>query len=99
MTVFVNSRYRFRDMVLVQDETLTKHAVHKIRKTTDTGPKGYRMYTCSSGDTFESLAWRFYGDGDKWYVLADANPEIFFPLELTSGTQIRVPATFYAQVK
>jgi len=99
MTVFSNSRFRFRKMIIIIDETLTKHSVHKVNITTDLGPGIYRKYTCKAKDTFESLASRFYEDADKWYVIADANPEIFFPLDLVSGTEIRIPNSVYAQVK
>lgn len=99
MTVFSNSRYRFRRMILTTDETNTTNSVHKIPITTDIGPGTYRKYVCRARDTFESLASRFYDDADKWYVIADANPEVFFPLDLTSGTEIRIPNAVYAQVK
>lgn len=70
--------------------------VHKIRRTTIGGEAGFRLYTAKAGDTFESLASREYSDARKWYVIADANPDIFFPLELTPGMQVVIPSKTFA---
>jgi nucleoid-associated protein YgaU len=47
----------------------------------------------------ESLAYRRYGDANKWYVIADANPEIFFPLDLEAGNVIRIPPKTVAALR
>jgi len=50
-----------------------------------------RNYTIQEGDTLYSLAERFYGNGQKWQLIDDANPEIS-PRKLPVGKQIVVPA-------
>jgi hypothetical protein len=46
----------------------------------------------------ETLAVLFYSDARKWYIIADANPEIFFPLDLEVGINLTIPPRTYAVV-
>jgi YD repeat-containing protein len=47
-------------------------------------------YVARSGDTFRSLAQAFYGDGNLWFVIAQANG--FDPTQsLTPGLELRIP--------
>lgn len=91
MTVFSNSRYRFGDVQSIQATDGQYYEFHRLRRTTSPLPEGSVRYVVAAGDTFESLAHRFYGDADKWYVLADANPHIFWPLDLGPNDEISVP--------
>ncbi len=96
MSIFKGSRYRFGDVYQAQDADLDFNNVHVIRKTTAVRPDGTRPYTTRARDTFESLADREYGDANKWYVLADMNPAIFWPLDLEPGTLIQIPPKSFA---
>lgn len=96
MTVFQTSRYNFSDTQQIEDSAGNVVKIHKIRKTTLDGYPGFRLYTTKAGDTFESIAAREYSDSRKWYVLADANPDVFFPLELSAGMQVVIPSYSYA---
>ncbi len=55
------------------------------------GAQPYRLYTAIDGDTFDTLAHRFYGDSRLWWRIADMNPQVHFPTDLVPGTMIRVP--------
>jgi 5'-nucleotidase len=57
---------------------------------TDSGAADKRTYTIQDGDTLYSLAKRFYGDGQQWQRIADANPDIS-PEKLPVGKQIAIP--------
>jgi nucleoid-associated protein YgaU len=96
MTVHQNSRYRFRESYQTMQIGSDSVRIHKIRRTTVLPIAGFHLYTTRSGDTFESLAHQYYSDARKWYVIADANPEIFFPLDLISGVQILIPPKTFA---
>ena len=98
MTIHQNSRYRFRNILQVVDETGKTNYIHKIRKTTIGTLSGSRIYKTKSGDTMETLAVLFYSDARKWYIIADANPEIFFPLDLEVGINLTIPPRTYAVV-
>lgn len=52
---------------------------------------GATEYAIQSGDTFESLARRFLGDGTKSRLIQDANPGVV-STNLQIGQKIRIPA-------
>lgn len=99
MTLFRGSRYRFGEVIQVQDSEGEVNRVHVRRNTTNIPTKGTRSYVALAGDTFEKIAEREYGDANKWYVLADANPEVFWPLDLQAGIQIRIPPRSFAAIQ
>ena len=45
-----------------------------------------------AGERVDSLAYQYYTDATLWWRIADANPEIMFWDDLTSGTVIRIPS-------
>lgn len=98
MTIFYGSRYRLTIPIQIQDSDGEYNSVFPLRKTTIDPPTGSKRYTTQAQDTFESLAFRFYSDANKWYILADANPQIFWPLDLESGVEIIVPPRSYAEL-
>jgi len=97
MSIFYGSRYRLEKLLQVEDMDGSVYAVYPLRKTTVEPPAGSKRYLVQAGETFESLAYRFYNDANKWYVLADVNPQIFWPLDLESGEEIIVPPRSYAE--
>jgi hypothetical protein len=48
-------------------------------------------YMTKETDSFDLLASTQYQDSQKWWVIADANPHIRYPLDLTTGDQINLP--------
>ncbi len=99
MTLFANSRFRFSDRIQIEDKNGEVNSVQVPRVTTSDIPDNTASFTTGAGDTFEKLADRFYQDASKWYVLADANPEIFYPLDLIAGTVIKVPPRSFAALQ
>ena len=57
-------------------------------------PPGPRTYTVVSGDTLWAISERFYGDGSKYQIIADAsgvaNPDLIHPGVLRYLREIRV---------
>jgi nucleoid-associated protein YgaU len=51
----------------------------------------YQYRTAKQGDRFDILAAREYGNPLLWWVLARANPEVFYPEEIPPGAVIRIP--------
>lgn len=95
MSLFRGSRYRLTSTIQNTDADKQVNSVHVLRKTTVI-PGTTRPYTTVAGDTLEKIAEREYGDANKWYVLADANPEVFWPLDLLEGVVIRIPTRSFA---
>lgn len=98
MPIFSGSRYRVLDPIQVEDANGNIESYHQLRPTTFDPPIGSKRYTTQAGDTFEKLAFQRYGDANKWYILADANPQIFWPLDLESGVEVIIPPKSYAEL-
>ena len=49
------------------------------------------QHTVKAEETLQNIAFRYYGDSGKWYIIAEAN-KILNPFkELEMGTLIRIP--------
>lgn len=48
-------------------------------------------YTVKSGDTLWAIAKTYYGDGSKWKLIADANPQISDPDLIYPGQVFAIP--------
>ena len=70
-----------------------------MSSTTATPDTDVMPYVTKAGDTFESLAYKFLGSGTKWYILADMNPHIFFPMDLSPGDRINVTSKVRAYLQ
>jgi nucleoid-associated protein YgaU len=53
-------------------------------------PPTTRTYTSQQGDTFESIAQKFFGSRNYWGVVANANPNVD-PNRLGPGTKLSIP--------
>ena len=81
--ITVLSRYKYNPVVLADG------AVTASRKTVS--DVYVYLYSVGIEDTLESLATKLYNDPMQWWRIADVNPQIAFPLDLISGTEIRIP--------
>lgn len=50
------------------------------------------QHTVKDGETLQNIAFRYYGDSGKWYIIAEANSILNPFKELESGTLIRIPS-------
>lgn len=55
------------------------------------GPSGATQHLLSGVESIEYLAWRYFGQSDAWWRIADANPTAF-PLDLFPGSKLSIPA-------
>jgi copper chaperone CopZ len=51
-----------------------------LRYTPDTA--GSYQHTVREGDRLDLLAYKYYGDATRWWLISDANPEQLFPTDL-----------------
>jgi nucleoid-associated protein YgaU len=62
------------------------------RPRIDTAPRpDDRFHTVKEGDRIDLIAFSYLDDAALWWVICDYN-DIFFPLELESGTVLRIPS-------
>lgn len=85
------SRYRRTPTYLIEDET-GRNILTGFRRTTilQTFP-GTKVHAVVEGETFQDIALKYYHTPEMWYVLADANPQIFYPADLAVGDSVFVP--------
>lgn len=74
----VTSRYALNDV-----------GTEATRKTLKSGT--YYLYTVKDGDNMERIARRALGSTTRYWEIADMNPQIKHPHDLTVGDVIRVP--------
>ena len=53
-------------------------------------PGGAKQYRVQKGDTLFRIAKSYYGDGNRWQQIAQANPGLT-PASLKAGSTIVVP--------
>jgi nucleoid-associated protein YgaU len=69
------------------------------RQRIDTTPRyDDRLHTVTGGDRIDLLAHSYLGDARLWWIICDYN-DIFFPLELTPGTDLRIPSVEHVQMR
>lgn len=71
-----------------------------FRETTNESDiPGTRLHTVKEGESFVSLALRYYNVPEYWFVLAEVNPEIAYPLDLRDhiGDTIKIPPPSYVK--
>lgn len=87
---FDGSRYQ-----RVLDATFTdgKGATVTLKRTREPVPTELALiYQVREGDRLDSLAYKFFHDPRKWWLIADANPDALTPEELLiPGRQLRIP--------
>lgn len=49
------------------------------------------LYMVRATEHIGFIAHRFFGDSKRWWVIADANPQIRYPLDIPPGTFIGRP--------
>ena len=84
------SRYTDAAYVRVLTREGEARAIYRPRRG---APETYdfRWYVAKAGDRLDKLAADAYGDPTKWWVIADANPEVFYPDDLNPGDYLRIP--------
>ena len=69
------------------------------RPRVDTTPRpDDRFHTVVEGDRVDSLAARYLGRSELWWILCDYN-DIFFPLELELGAVLRIPSVEHVNMR
>jgi hypothetical protein len=93
MTVSITSRYRGLDVYDATDAGGAVHPTVAIRRYAPRPPDAVDYQHRVSGvEDIEYLAWRYYGNSETWWRIADANP-VTFPLRLRPGDVRAVPVT------
>lgn len=91
MTVYVGSRYEDDpiDRVLSSEGEFEPTIYHRPPPLAQLFR--FAVYTTGYGERLDLLAARFYDDPELSWVIANANPEVFYPDQIPVGTVLRIP--------
>ncbi len=56
------------------------------------GPSNTTNHLVTGLESIEYLAWRYFGQSDRWWRIADVNPNVF-PLDQFPGAKLAIPAS------
>lgn len=88
MAVPINSRYRQLSAYPAAAADGTVRPTLPIRRTPQRATT-YRHRVTATEDV-EYLAWRYLGNSQAWWAVADANP-VVFPLDVAPGDVLDMP--------
>jgi len=85
------SRYKELPEISVTDAGGRTAGSKALRWIPDT--PGTFLHRVSQADRLDLLAYKYYGDPKKWWLICDANPDFALPTDLLKnpGRQITVP--------
>lgn len=89
--IFENSRYENDPLELITDAAGVRRPAIIPDALAMSQDFDYDVHTVHQGERLDQIAHVVYGDGELWWILARANPEVFYPDEITAGTIIRIP--------
>lgn len=81
------SRYENAPIVVV--DGVRSLGFRELIDTTASAADSY--YTTRVGDTYQKIAWTFFGTAEYWWVLCDYNDVLDPFAALAPGTVLRVP--------
>jgi hypothetical protein len=90
MTISAASRYNEGETLWIKTAKRgNKQTVYLNTVTSLTSP--YGMSLMRDGDNMTAVAASAYGDPRRWWIIADANPQWFYPMDSFPGQSLRVP--------
>lgn len=88
--IFANSRYESAELVFVTDSGLNRKLIVEPQSMYAANFIA-RNHVVREDQRLDQLASFYYNDPEMWWVIAAANPEIFYPEDLPAGTTLRIP--------
>lgn len=85
---FEGTRYRKVATIVYTEADGSTRTITAAREPVAAG--GAMSYQVREGDRLDALAQRFYRDPRKWWLIADANPQLLWLDELTQPGQVIV---------
>jgi hypothetical protein len=75
---------------LVQTRNTTQETTYRLTVPSGAAPPPLE-YPVVQGETMQYIAWKTMRSHSSWWLLAEANPQIWYPLDIPLGAAVRVP--------
>ena len=89
--IFANSRYANAELVFVTDSGDAQRKLIVEPEPFYATSFVSRRHVTRDGQRMDQLASFYYNDPEMWWVIAVANPEVFYPDDIPAGTVMRIP--------
>lgn len=70
--------------------TSTQEATYRLTVPNNVPPPPLE-YRVVQGETMAFIAWKTMRQHSSWWLLAEANPQVWYPLDIPTGAGLRVP--------
>lgn len=89
--IFAQSRYENSRRVFASDSSGNRRRIVEFP-----APRAVQFsatrHIAEENDRMDLLAARYFNDPEMWWVIAEANPELFYPEDIRPGTVVRIPS-------
>ena len=92
MTIYLNSRYENSTVDFLSLNQGGDGTPVVFYQFSNIGKLTYSNYRWQAGDRLESVAMKFYRDPEKWWIIAEVNPEIIDIQNVPVGAILRIPS-------
>lgn len=89
--IYLGSRYETSVVDFISTTANGDAAPVTFYEFSDLGRISFEEYVWKRGDRLDSVAFQFYGDSDKWWIIPEYNPEIIDPQDIKPGSVLRIP--------
>jgi hypothetical protein len=98
MATRIRSRYASRAVYVFRDGLDSRTDYMRLGTTLDTSTRVRPTVRAAPGDRMADISRRHLGDPRLWWVVAAANPQVFYPLDIVEGGVVVIPDAKDAQV-
>ena len=91
MTIYLGSRYENAVVDFVSFTSSQDAAPIVFYEFSNIGLINYNTYTWKEGDRLDQLAMQFYSNPEKWWLIAEYNPEVTDHQNIPAGKVLRIP--------
>jgi nucleoid-associated protein YgaU len=91
MTIYLGSRYENSVVDFVSFTPEQSAAPIVFYDFPGIGLINYHEHTWKSGDRLDQIAMNYYQDPEKWWIIAEYNPEVHDPQNIPVGYVLRIP--------
>lgn len=92
MTIYIGSRYENAVVDYVSFTQNMDAAPVVFYTFGNIGVMDYHEYVWRSGDRLDQLAMQFYSDPERWWIIAEYNPQVVDFQNIPAGTKLRIPS-------